>query len=194
MNLLHLDASALGAQSVSRQLTAAIVAQWQHDHPGTKVRYRDLAAQSIPHWIPATDAIREPDDLGEILLDEFLAADVVVIGAPMYNFGIPSQLKAWIDRIAVPGRTFRYGANGPEGLAGGKKVIVASARGGMYGAGTAGAVADFQEPYLRTVLGFLGVTDIEFVRAEGVGLGPEQKDASVAQALQSIGALVAEAA
>lgn len=194
MKLLHLDASAMGAYSVSRQLTAAIVAQWRHDHPGNEVRYRDLAAQPVPHWVPVADASRDPDGLGQSLLDEFLAADVIVIGAPMYNFGIPSQLKAWIDRIAVPGRTFRYGESGPEGLAGGKKVIIASARGGLYGAGTASAVADFQEPYLRTVLGFLGVTDIEFVRAEGVGLGPEQKDASVAQALQSIGSVMAEAA
>lgn len=194
MKLLHLDASAMGAHSVSRQLTAAIVAQWRHDHPGSEVRYRDLAAQPVPHWVPVADTSRDPDGLGQSLLDEFLAADVIVIGAPMYNFGIPSQLKAWIDRIAVPGRTFRYGENGPEGLAGGKKVIIASARGGLYGVGTAGAVADFQEPYLRTVLGFLGVTDIEFVRAEGVGLGPEQKDASVAQALQSIGSVMAEAA
>lgn len=194
MNLLHLDASALGAQSVSRQLTAAIVAQWHHDHPGTKVRYRDLVAQPLPHWQPASDAIREPDGLGETLLDEFLAADVVVIGAPMYNFAIPSQLKAWIDRVAVPGRTFRYTANGPEGLAGDKKVIIASARGGLYSVGNPGAAADFQEPYLRTVLGFLGVTDIEFVRAEGVGLSPEHRNAAVAQALQSIATPVAEAA
>jgi FMN-dependent NADH-azoreductase len=194
MNLLHLDASALGTQSVSRQLTAAIVAQWQHDHPGTSVRYRDLAAQPVPHWVPVADASRDPDGLGQSLLDEFLAADVVVIGAPMYNFGIPSQLKAWIDRIAVSGRTFRYTENGPEGLAGGKKAIIASARGGLYSAGNPGAAADFQEPYLRTVLGFLGVTDIEFVRAEGVSLSPEHRNASVKQALQSIATPVAEAA
>ena len=194
MNLLHLDASALGAQSVSRQLTAAIVAQWQHDYPDLEVRYRDLVAQPIPHWEPSSEAIRDPDGLGETLLEEFLAADVVVIGAPMYNFAIPTQLKAWIDRIAVPGRTFHYTGNGPEGLAGNKKVIIASARGGLYSPGNPGAAADFQEPYLRTVLGFLGVTDIEFVRAEGVGLGPEHKSASVAQALQSIATPMAKAA
>jgi FMN-dependent NADH-azoreductase len=103
-------------------------------------------------------------------MDQFLASDVIVIGAPMYNFSIPSQLKAWIDRIAVAGKTFRYGPNGPEGLAKGKKVVIASARGGAYGDESP---ADFQEPYLRHVFGFLGISDIEFVRAEGVAHGPE---------------------
>ncbi len=123
------------------------------------------------------------------VLDEFLAADVVVIGAPMYNFGVPSTLKAWIDRIAVAGKTFRYGANGAEGLAGGRKrVIIASSRGGFYSAGTAGAAADFQEAYLRQVFGFLGVTDIEFVRAEGVNISPEHKAQALAAAHAAIGA------
>jgi FMN-dependent NADH-azoreductase len=179
---------------VSRQLTADIVTELKRAMPNLAIHYHDLAAQPLPHWAPVADASDPAALLGNEVMDEFLAADVIVLGAPMYNFGIPSQLKAWIDRIAVPGRTFRYTENGPEGLAGGKKVIIASARGGLYSAGNAGAAADFQEPYLRTVLGFLGVTDIEFVRAEGVALSPEHRNASVKQALQSIATPVAEAA
>ena len=108
-------------------------------------------------------------------LAELFAAHVIVIGAPMYNFGIPSQLKAWIDRIVIAGKTFQYGANGVEGLAGGRKVIIASARGGFYGADTGREGADFQETYLRHVFNFIGITDIEFVRAEGIGMGPDQR-------------------
>ncbi|HET7299379.1 MAG TPA: NAD(P)H-dependent oxidoreductase [Oleiagrimonas sp.] len=185
MKLLHLDTSALGSHSVSRQLSAAVVEQWVRDHPGTQVDYHDLAADPIPHWQPVTDASREPDHLGERVLADFLAADVIVIGAPMYNFGISTQLKAWIDRIAVPGKAFRYTENGPEGLAGGKRVIIASSRGGVYSEGPATAV-DFQEPYLRTVLNFFGITDIHFVRAEGVGLGPDQKAQAIETALADI--------
>jgi FMN-dependent NADH-azoreductase len=139
--------------------------------------------------MPVADASRDPDGLGQAVLADFLAADVIVIGAPMYNFGIPSQLKAWIDRIAVPGKTFRYTETGPEGLAGGKKVIVASTRGGIYSADAPAAVMDFQEPYLRTVFGFFGITDLEFVRAEGMGLGPEPKALAIERALQSIDGL-----
>ncbi|HET6631213.1 MAG TPA: NAD(P)H-dependent oxidoreductase [Rhodanobacteraceae bacterium] len=193
MKLLHLDASALGAHSVSRQLSAAVVAAYRRAHPGTKVDYRDLAAQPIPHWAPVADASREPDGVGQAVLDQFLDADVIVIGAPMYNFGIPSQLKAWIDRIAVPGKAFRYTADGPEGLAGGKQVIVASARGGVYSTGPAAAM-DFQEPYLRTVLGFFGITDVSFVRAEGVGMGEDARAAAIERALESIDGVAAEAA
>lgn len=185
MKLLHLDASALGSHSVSRQLTAAIVEKWTQTHPGTEVTYHDLTADPIAHWQPVADVSREPDGIGERVLNDFLDADVVVIGAPMYNFGIPSQLKAWIDRIAVPGKTFRYTEAGPEGLAGDKRVIIASTRGGIYSEGPA-AVADHQEPYLRTVLNFFGVTDIQFVRAEGVAMGPEQKDQAIESALNSL--------
>ncbi len=185
MKLLHLDSSAQGKHSVSRRLSAAVVDQWKHDHPDVTVTYRDLAAQPIPHWLPVADTSREPDTLGERVLDEFLKADVIVIGTPMYNFGIPSQLKAWIDRIAVPGKAFRYTETGPEGLAGGKRVIIASARGGVYSEGPAAAV-DYQEPYLRTVLNFFGITDIHFVRAEGVALGPQQKQDAVEGALEKL--------
>jgi FMN-dependent NADH-azoreductase len=118
----------------------------------------------------------------------------VVIGAPMYNFAISSQLKAWIDRILVAGKTFRYTANGPEGLAGGKRVIVASSRGGFYGKDTAAAAMDFQEPYLRAALAFIGINDIEFVRAEGIAVGDEQKAQALKSARSTIDTLVAKAA
>ena len=179
MKLLHLDSSALGTHSVTRELSAAIVRSWTRSHPDVEVGYRDLVKDPLPHWTPAGDAADPAVRAGSEAMDEFLAADVVVIGAPMYNFGIPSQLKAWIDRIAVAGKTFRYGPNGPEGLARGKKLVIASARGGAYGENSP---ADFQESYLKHLFGFLGVTDIEFVRAEGVAHGPEQKAAALAQA------------
>ena len=188
MNLLHIDSSALGAHSVSRELSRAIVDTWQRAHPGAAIVYRDLAAQPLPHWAPVADAADPAVRVGGEVLDEFLAADVVVIGAPMYNFSIPSSLKAWIDRIAVAGKTFRYGADGAEGLAGAKRVIVASSRGGYYGADTPAAAFDFQENYLRTLFGFLGVTEVEFIRAEGVNIGAEQKAQAIAAAHAAIGA------
>ena len=186
MNLLHIDSSALGAHSVSRELSAAIAHAWRRAHPGASVTYRDLAANPLPHWTPVADAADPTARLGATVLDEFLAADVVVIGAPMYNFSIPSTLKAWIDRIAVAGKTFRYGANGAEGLAGAKRVIVASSRGGFYSAQTPAAAADFQETYLRQLFGFLGVTDLEFVRAEGLNINAEQKAQALASAHAAI--------
>lgn len=185
MNLLHVDSSALGTHSVSRELSRAVLESIKRAHPGAKLTYRDLAANPLPHWAPAPDAANPAERGGSEALDEFLAADVVVVGAPMYNFSIPSTLKAWIDRLAIAGKTFRYTAAGPEGLAGGKRVIIASSRGGIYSEGPAEAM-DFQEDYLRKVFGFFGVTDIEVVRAEGVNLGPEQKAQAVANALESI--------
>jgi FMN-dependent NADH-azoreductase len=125
------------------------------------------------------------------VLDEFLDADVIVVGAPMYNFGIPSQLKAWIDRIAVRGKTFAYTEQGPKGLAGGKIVIIASARGGFYGAGSPAAGMDHQESYLRTVFGFLGVTDVRFVRAEGLNVSPENKQKALEAAERDLVQLIA---
>ncbi|GGY21636.1 FMN-dependent NADH-azoreductase [Rhodanobacter panaciterrae] len=190
MKLLHIDSSALGGYSVSRQLTADIVAELQRNTAAASVQYHDLAAKPLPHWTPVADASDPVVVLGNQMLEEFLAADVVVIGAPMYNFGIPSQLKAWIDRIAVAGKTFRYGANGPEGLAGGKRVIIASSRGGMYASGPA-AVMDFQESYLRTVFGFIGITNVEFVRAEGLNMGDEPKALALQSAQAAIGSLIA---
>lgn len=193
MKLLHLDASALGNHSVSRGLTAAIVAELTANNPGSEVIYHDLAANPLPHWTPVADASDPVAVQGSQMIEEFLAADVIVIGAPMYNFSIPSQLKAWIDRVAVAGKSFRYTANGPEGLAGGKRIIIVSSRGGVYSQGPAQPM-DFQEPYLRAVFGFLGVTDIEFVRAEGVNLGEDNKVASIKSAHATIGDVTRKAA
>ncbi|WP_029915575.1 FMN-dependent NADH-azoreductase [Caulobacter sp. UNC358MFTsu5.1] len=190
MKLLHIDSSILGAGSVSRTLSAAIVAAQTAQHTGLDIVYRDLAAQPLDHLTgahlaagqgatPESAAIAADIASGQAAIDEFLAADIVVIGAPMYNFSISSQLKAWIDRVAVAGRTFRYTENGPEGLAGGKTVIIASSRGGYYGEGTSAAVMDHQETYLKGLFGFLGVTDIRFIRAEGVALGEEARGKSL---------------
>ena len=202
MKLLHVDSSILGPGSVSRQLSAAVVAAEQALHPGITVVRRDLAAEPVGHLsglhlaaaqgvVPENDALRDDVAAGQEALEEFLAADVVVVGAPMYNFGIPSQLKAWIDRLAVAGRTFRYGPNGAEGLAGGKTVIIASSRGGFYGAETPAAFLDHQETYLRGVFGFFGVTDIRFIRAEGVALGDQQRQQAIDSATAEIRALAA---
>lgn len=194
MKLLHLDASALGAYSVSRGLTAAIVAEFVQNHPGVEVTYRDLHAAPLGHWgLPAGENDPAAAESAAVL-EEFLAADVVVIGAPMYNFSITSSLKAWIDRITVAGKTFQYTANGPEGLAGGKRVVIASSRGGVYSQGAPAAGMDFQEPYLRAIFGFLGVTDIEFVRAEGVAMSDDHKAKAVGGAIASIGAVIRKAA
>jgi FMN-dependent NADH-azoreductase len=193
MNLLHIDASVLGDHSVSRQVSAAIVARLRAANPNVDVVYRDLAAQPLAHLtglhLAAAGGAEVPDQIqrehadAQAALNEFLAADVVVIGAPMYNFTLPSQLKAWIDRILIAGKTFRYSASGPEGLAGDKRVIVAISRGGFYDAGN--AAAEHLESYLRTVFGFIGVTDLEFVAADGIQIGPEQRAKSVSGALEA---------
>lgn len=190
MKLLHIDSSALGEYSVSRQLTADTVAELKKQTPSAEIHYRDLAAQPLAHWTPAVvDGNSTEATLGNELVEEFLAADTVVIGAPMYNFGISSQLKAWIDRIAVAGKTFKYTAEGVQGLASGKRVIIASSRGGMYVEGPFAAF-DHQETYLRAVLGFFGITDITVVRAEGVAISDAQKAESLQFARQSIPSLI----
>ncbi len=182
MKLLHLDSSILGAQSASRELSAAIVARWMRDVPALQVTQRDLAGiDTLPHLDGDALAGNDPtiaSRAGQVM-QEFLDADVIVIGVPMYNFGIPSQLKAWIDRVAVAGKTFRYGAEGPEGLAGGKKVIVAAAYGGTH---PADSPSNFVEPYLRFVFGFLGIADVEFVHAEGLSISTEHRSKALAQA------------
>jgi len=192
MKLLHLDSSILGENSASRPLGAAIVTRWQDTVPGLEVTYRDLAARPLPHLSGGSLAGADPAETAEAgrVMQEFLEADVVVIGAPMYNFGVPSTLKAWIDRVAIAGKTFRYTETGPQGLAGGKKVILASSRGGFHQDNG----ADFQEAYLRQVFGFLGVTDIEIVRAEGLAVSPQQREESIAAAHASIRMPLAEAA
>lgn len=184
MKLLHLDSSALTGNSVTRELTAAIVARWQDKLPQLQVEYRDLDSNPLPHLTARSLAQTDLTEAADATrtMEQFLAADVVVIGAPMYNFSIPSTLKAWIDRVAVAGKTFRYTEKGPEGLAGGKKVIIASGRGGIH----SNAPTDFQEAYLRQVFGFMGVTDIEFVRAEGVAYSPQHRSDAIAGALAAI--------
>ena len=202
MKLLHVDSSILGPGSVSRHLSASIVAQQQSLHPGIEIVRRDLATDPVDHLsglhlaaaqgaVPEAEPLQRDLASGQAALEEFLDADVVVVGAPMYNFGIPSQLKAWIDRLAVAGRTFAYGPNGAEGLAGGKTVIIASSRGGFYGADTQAAFLDHQETYLRGVFGFFGITDIRFFRAEGVAMGEPQRQQAIDSAEAEIRKLAA---
>ena len=204
MKLLHIDSSPLASHSVSRELTRRIVAEWLATHPGTEVDHLDLAVEAPTHLnadslgfrlAPGTPGLTEAQQqenaVSERLVSQFLAADVVVVGAPMYNFSVPTQLKAWIDRIAQAGRTFRYTANGPEGLAGGKTVIIASSRGGAYGDTSP---ADHQESYLKTVFGFFGVTDLRIVRAEGVAMGEAAKAQALAEADAALRVQTAQAA
>ena len=181
MKLLHLDSSILGQHSASRELGAAIVARWQRDVRGIEVTYRDLAANPLPHLSGGSLAQANADEAATAaaVMDEFLSADVIVVGAPMYNFGIPSQLKAWIDRVAVAGKTFRYTADGPHGLAGGKQVIVAATYGGKHPVESG---RNFVEPYLGQVFAFLGIDDVEFVSADGLSVSPEQRVTSISAA------------
>ena len=193
-HLLHIDASILGSNSVSRQLTAQIVASYRAAHADTQVSYLDLAvdtpnhlsAESLGFRLPAggtlTEAQTRENAVSEALVSQFLAADVIVVGAPLYNFTVPTQLKAWIDRVAQAGRTFTYSATGPVGLAGGKTVIVASTRGGAYSTSDAGNAMEHQESYLKTVFGFFGITDVRVVRAEGLAMGDAAKAAALAAA------------
>ena len=171
MTTLHIDSSINGDTSASRAISRSIVDRLASD----RLVYRDLVAEPLPHL--TLDAFADTS-----VLDEFLAADTVVIGAPMYNFTLPSQLKAWLDRILVAGKTFRYTESGPEGLAGGKRVIVALARGGFYGAGSPAAALEHLESYLRGVFNFIGI-EPEFVAADGLNFGPDQREASISAAL-----------
>jgi FMN-dependent NADH-azoreductase len=167
VTILHIDASINGEGSASRAITRSIVDQVKGANWGEEVVYRDLAAEPLAHL--TLDQFADTS-----VLDEFLAADVVVIGAPMYNFTLPTQLKAWIDRIVIAGKTFRYGQNGPEGLAGPKRVIIALARGGIYSEGSPAAALEHLETYLRGVFNFIGI-EPEFVVAEGLNLSPDHR-------------------
>lgn len=175
MTILHIDSSISGEQSASRAISRSILDQLTIERGGNHIVYRDLAADPIPHL--TLEAFADTS-----VLDEFLAADTIVIGAPMYNFTLPSQLKAWLDRILVAGKTFRYTDNGPEGLATGKRVIVALARGGFYDLNSPAAALEHLESYLRGVFNFIGI-EPEFVAADGLAIGPEQRERSIAQAL-----------
>ena len=203
MKLLHIDSSILGDHSVSRQLTKNTVAQWVSNHPGTIVEYLDLAvdtpshlsADSLGFRAPAgaelTDVQKRENVISEALVTQFLAADVIVVGAPLYNFSIPSQLKAWIDRVSQRGRTFVYSETGPQGLAGGKTVIIASTRGGEYSTSEGGRAMEHQESYLQAVFNFFGITDVRIVRAEGLSMGDAKKADSLASAANDIVKLAA---
>lgn len=205
MKILHIDSSATGVASVTHEISAAVVKAIKSRSPDAQVTYRDVAAQPLIHvdtallsvmrpapgeipvdmQAPHNAALRAEAALTEQVLREFLEADTVVIGAPMYNFGIPSTLKAWIDRLAQAGRTFRYTAAGPEGLAVGKRLVIASSRGGAYAGMAHETALDHQEAYLKAVMGFMGVTDVTIIRAEGVAMGPEKRAESMARALES---------
>jgi FMN-dependent NADH-azoreductase len=195
--LLHIDSSVLGPHSVSRQLSAAIVDRLKQTTPRLDIAYRDLTAAPLAHLsgthlaaaqgnLPADPAVQQELAAGQAVLEEFLAADIVVLGAPMYNFSLPSQLKAWIDRILIAGKTFRYSAQGPEGLAGDKRVIVALSRGGYYGPGTPTAALEHLESYLRGIFGFIGVTALEFIAADGIQVGPAHREKALANALEAV--------
>jgi FMN-dependent NADH-azoreductase len=202
MQLLHIDSSVLGPNSASRALSAEIVARQIALRPGLNVVRRDLAADAAFHLSSAHlaawqgNAVADADlgaDLakGGAYLDELSASDIIVIGAPMYNFSIPSQLKAWIDRVVVAGKTFRYGANGAEGLLKNRKVFIASSRGNVYAAGSPAAALEHHESYLTGVLSFIGLTDVTIVRAEGLAFGPEAKEAAMLRARENIASMAA---
>jgi FMN-dependent NADH-azoreductase len=175
VTILHIDSSINGENSASRAISRSIVDQLKSAQSGEKIIYRDLASEPLPHLTLQAFA-------DSSVLDEFLAADTIVIGAPMYNFTLASQLKSWLDRILVAGKTFRYTENGPEGLATGKRVIIALARGGFYDANSAAAALEHLETYLRGVFNFIGI-EPEFLAADGLNFGPEQREQSLKQAL-----------
>jgi FMN-dependent NADH-azoreductase len=203
MKLLHIDSSVSGAGSASRALTADIVRRQIQLQPGIEVIYRDVAADAALHlsfahlaaWQgQAVNDAQLGADLakGGAYLQDLFDADIIVIGAPMYNFSIPSQLKAWVDRVVVAGKTFRYTANGPEGLLSpAKKVFIASSRGNVYTPGSAAAVFEHHETYLTSVLGLIGLRDVTVVRAEGLAFGPEARDAAMAKAREHISGIAA---
>ena len=197
MRLLHLDSSILGDHSVSRTLSRAVVDRFVTLRPTLEVHYRDLVHHPIGHLtgrylagqsddVQHDQALQEDLHLGGHVLQEFLDADIVVIGVAQYNFSIPSQLKAWIDRVSIAGKTFRYTDKGPIGLVGDKRVVLAIARGGFYGRGSPAASLEHTESYLRSILSFMGVKNPQVIAADGISIGPDQRKASIDQALTEI--------
>ena len=188
--VLIIESSARQQDSVSRQLTQTFISQWQTAHPNDSITVRDLAVNPVPHldinllggWMKPAE---QRNDLEQVslersneLTDELLAADVLVMAAPMYNFAIPSTLKAWLDHVLRAGVTFKYTDTGPQGLLSGKRAYVLTARGGIY----AGSTADHQEPYLRQVMAFIGIHDVTFIHAEGMNLGGDFQEKGLNQA------------
>ena len=201
MHILHIDSSASdGETSHSRRLSAELVAKLRAANPGATVAYRDVVKERLPHvdmtirqaWTPegAKDAgLSETATRSKAMVDELKAADVVVIGSPMYNFTVPSTLKSWIDHVAIAGQTFQYTAEGPKGLLTGKAYLALSS-GGIYSQG-AFAANEHLATYLTAILNFLGIRQVEVVRAEGIAYGPDQDKAAMASAKERIGSLVA---
>ena len=196
-NVLIIESSARQQGSFSRQLTQQFVSQWQAAHPADQVTLRDLALNPVPHldanllgaWMKP-EAQRSADEHASLkrsdeLTDELLAADVLVLAAPMYNFAIPSTLKAWLDHVLRAGVTFKYTETGPQGLLTGKKAYVLTARGGLY----AGSTSDHQEPYLRQVMAFVGIHDVTFIHAEGMNLGGDFQEKGLNQAKARLSAI-----
>jgi len=188
-NLLVLNSSALGSASVSKQLVQDTVTRLTAQNPGLKVVERDIGLAPVPHLTldsatairggePANPAQVEARTLSDALVEELKAADIIVVGAPMYNFGISSTLKAWFDYVLRAGVTFRYSESGPEGLMTGKRAIVVESRGGLYSSGPA-QIMDSQEPHLRTLFGFMGITDVTFIRVEKLAFGPEAREQAI---------------
>jgi FMN-dependent NADH-azoreductase len=200
MKILHLDSSVLGENSASKALTAKVAAAWKSATPAAVIRHRDLGTEAPQHLSPGYFAIGATPEaersenqtselkLSDALIEEFIAADALIIGAPLYNFTIPSGLKAWIDRVVVAGKTFKYSAEGPVGLAGDKKVVIVATSGGKY-ADT--SIDHAHVGHLKTVLGLLGVKDVSAVRAAGLNLGPDARAAAVAAAEAEIAGLFA---
>jgi FMN-dependent NADH-azoreductase len=198
MKILRIDSAVTGPESVSRELTQAITEHFRATHPDAEVVELDLAADPLPHIDSVTmGAIRFPAERQDAamqaahaaeraVLDQFLSSDVVIVGAPMYNFTIPSSLKAWLDRLGVPGVTFSYSEAGPKGLAGGRRVIVASSQGGAY---ELDAPFEHHESFLRDFFAFLGIADPVFIRANKVGFGPEARETALAEARLEIARL-----
>lgn len=188
--ILVIESSARHQGSVSRELTQQFIANWQAAHPADQVQVRDLAAEPVPHldatllggWMTPSEQQNDAEKAAlarsNQLTDELLAADVLVLAAPMYNFAIPSTLKAWLDHVLRAGVTFKYTETGPQGLLTGKRAFVLTARGGIY----AGSALDHQEPYLRQALAFIGIHDVQFIHAEGLNLGAEFSEKGLAQA------------
>jgi FMN-dependent NADH-azoreductase len=197
-NLLVINSSAAREGSVSRELVEFAVDRLLENAPQAQVVRRDLGANPVPHLdvstlngvrgTPATEVERDARARSDQLIAELRAADTVVIGAPMYNFGVTTSLRAWFDHVLRAGETFSYSSEGPRGLLGGKRVIVIESRGGLYSEGPAAAI-DFQEPYLRHLLGFIGIKDVTFVHAEKIGYGPEARSAALDSARHKLAAL-----
>lgn len=199
-NILHIDSSPRGERSISRTLSYEFITSWKDTHPEDTITYRDLGRNPVPHvdesWIAAaftppnarTPELTEAISLSDSLVDELLEADRYVLGVPMYNLSVPSTFKAYIDQIVRVGRTFVIGENGSiSGLVpSDKKLLVITSRGGTFPPGTPAAAYDLQEPYIRAIFGFIGITDITFIHADSLNLGDEAREKSLEAAKNAI--------